>query len=317
MERRMTTPTTTPTPTAFSPGSVTCFFVPSVGASLTDTSSAGCGICISDGVTAAVRPAATVAIRFNGRPIDFPPVRSVIDDLAPEPVEVFLETPIPLGCGFGISAASSLTTAFALARRFSLEKSRWELGEVVLRAEIRHRTGIGDPVTQLMGGVVLRRWRSGPFDAQSISLVENDKATGRKDDKVTEDNPVTLSPCHPVTLSPLYYRVFGPLSTKEVLSNPSLVRRLAEEGKTSVSWLEQNQRAVTLEQLLDRTLDFAQKSGLVTDARVIQAIDEVQRNHGRAMMVMLGQSVLASRPPADATDWRDCRIDPEGTRYIG
>ena len=119
-------------------------------------------------MTASVRPAASIGIRFNGRPIDLPPVRTVIDDLAPEPVEVILETPVPLGCGFGISAASSLTTAFALARRFSLEKSRWELGEIALRAEILQRTGIGDPITQLFGGVVLRRWRAGPFDAQSI-----------------------------------------------------------------------------------------------------------------------------------------------------
>src|SRR5271154_276026 len=132
----MTTPTTIPTPLAFSPGSVTCFFVPNVGTGLEDTSSAGCGICISDGVTAAVRPGASVQVFFNGRPIDFPPVRGVIGQLAPEAVEVFLETPVPLGCGFGISAASSLTTAFALDRRFSLGKSRWQLGEIALRAEI-------------------------------------------------------------------------------------------------------------------------------------------------------------------------------------
>ena len=130
--------TLTPTPLAFSPGSVTCFFVPNMGASPQETSSPGCGICISDGVTAAVRPAVAASICFNGQPIDFPPVRTVVDNLAPEPVEVFLETPVPLGCGFGISAASSLTTAFALARRFSLEKTRWQLGEIALSAEIQH-----------------------------------------------------------------------------------------------------------------------------------------------------------------------------------
>ena len=284
----MITPTTTPTPSAFSPGSVTCFFVPNVGTTVEETSSPGCGICISDGVTAAVRPAASTVIRFNGRPIDFPPVRCVIDEIAPEAVEVFLETPVPLGCGFGISAASSLTTAFALARRFDLEKSRRQLGEIVLRAEILQRTGIGDPITQLTGGVVLRRWRSGPFDAESLSMP-----------------PADLS-----------YRVFGPLSTREVLSNPTLVKRLAEEGRSCVDWLEQNQQTVTMEQLLVRTLNFAQKSGLVTDARVIEAIDAVQRNQGRAMMVMLGQSVLADRLPQDATGWRECRIDPLGTRYL-
>jgi pantoate kinase len=301
----MTTPHSTPTPLAFSPGSVTCFFVPNVGTSLEDTSSAGCGICISDGVTAAVRPAAMVNVFLNGREIDFPPVRTVIAQLAPEPVEVFLETPVPLGCGFGISAASTLTTAFALAKRFSLEKTRWGLGEIALRAEIQHRTGIGDPVSQLFGGVVLRRWRTGHFDAESLDLGDSPRLHGG------------LASSHGgLAIPPLYYRVFGPLSTKSVLSNPDLVRRLAEEGRGCVEWLDQNRQTFTLEQLFDRTLDFAQKSGLVTDARVIHAIDEVQRNGGRAMMVMLGQSVLASRLPADATGWRECRIDTQGTRYI-
>jgi pantoate kinase len=306
----MITPHILPTPSAFSPGSVTCFFVPNVGKSLEDTSSPGCGICISEGVTAAVRPAAMTGVFLNGKAIDFPPVRTVIANLAPEPVEVFLDTPVPLGCGFGISAASSLTTAFALARRFSLEKTRWELGEVALRAEIQHRTGIGDPVTQLFGGIVLRRWRTGPFDAESLTSTDVKTTKG-------EENPgVVLPPSHFRILSPMYYRVFGPLSTKEVLSNPALVRRLAEEGQDGVQWLEENRHTFTLEQLLDRTLDFAQNSGLVTDARVIQAIDEVQRNQGRAMMVMLGQSVLANRLPADAGEWRECRIDTQGTRYI-
>ena len=162
-----------PTPLAFSPGSVTCFFLPNVGTSLADTSSPGCGICISHGVTAAIRPlgmSQTVNVFFNGQTIDFPPVRGVIRELAPEPVEVFLETPVPLGCGFGISAASCLATAFALARNYSLEKSRWQLGEVVLEQEIRHRTGIGDPVTQLHGGAVWRRWQTGPFDASALAV---------------------------------------------------------------------------------------------------------------------------------------------------
>jgi pantoate kinase len=279
------------TPTAFSPGSVTCFFVPNMGTAPEDASSPGCGICISDGVTAALRPATRVLIRFNGEELDLPPVRTVVEELAPEPVEVFLETPVPLGCGFGISAASCLATAFALARRFGQEQSRQELGTIALRAEIRHRTGIGDPITQITGGVVLRRWRTGPFDCQALNLV-------------------------PAASPPLFYRAFGPLSTKAVLSDPPLVRRLADAGMRCLGWLEEHQAGVTLEDILERSLEFAEGVGLVTDPRVCGAIADVQRRQGKATMVMLGQSVLASRLPADAADWRECRIDWQGTRYL-
>jgi len=276
-----------PTPIAFSPGSVTCFFVPHIGASPENTSSPGCGICISHGVTAALRPASRNIVRLNGEELELPPVRSIIEELAPEPVEVFLETPIPLGCGFGVSAASSLTTTFALARRFHLEMTRLEMGHVALKAEIRHRTGIGDPVTQLTGGVVLRRWKTGPFDC--LALVPSSTT--------------------------LFYRVFGPLSTQAVLSDPSLVQRLADEGMRSLDWLEQNQ-AATLAGILEHSLEFARKVGLVTDERVIRAIADVEGRQGKATMVMLGQSVLADRPPWGASGWQECRIDQQGTRYL-
>jgi pantoate kinase len=275
-----------PAPSAFSPGSVTCFFVPSVGASVEETSSPGCGINISMGVTAAVQPGAEVVIRLNGQVMDFPPVRTVVEELAPEPVGVFLETSLPLGCGFGVSAAGSLTTAFALARRYALEASRQQLGMVALRAEIQHRTGIGDVPNQLLGGVVLRRWRTGPFDGQTL----------------------------PMPKVPLYFKVFGSLSTRAILTNPLLVHQLAAEGSNALRWLEEHAEGVTLEQVLARSLKFAQEANLVTDARVIGAIEEVQARGGQATMVMLGQSVLANQPGEG--DWQECTIDFEGTRFL-
>lgn len=275
----------TPTPTAFSPGSITCFFVPSFGSNLVDAASPGCAINLSHGVTAAVVPAPSTAIRLNGQPLDFPPVRAIVERLAPEPVDVVLDTPLPLGCGFGVSAASVLTTAFALARRYDLDVDRAALGELALRTEIAHRTGIGDVVAQLVGGVVWRRWQSGPFDAVRLSL-EGD----------------------------VYYRSFGPLSTRDILTNAPAVRKIADSGRAALAWLEQGE--VTLDRLLARSLQFAQEAGLVSDPRVLAAIAEVQACGGQATMVMLGQSVLATQPGAAPPLWHKCSIDRQGTRYL-
>ena len=154
-----------PTPLAFSPGSVTCFFLPNMGTSLADTSSPGCGICISHGVTAAIRPlgmSQNINVLFNGQAIDFPPVRGVIRELAPEPVEDFWKP----RCLWDAASASVRPVA-------SPRHSPWpaiiawkshagSLGEVVLEQEIRHRTGIGDPVTQLHGGAVRAAGKPAP-----------------------------------------------------------------------------------------------------------------------------------------------------------
>ena len=115
---------------------------------------------------------------------------------------------------------------------------------------------------------------------------------------------------------PLHYRVFGPISTKSVLSNPPLLQKLADEGRRCLAWLEQNQKNVTLDQILAQSLAFARNAGLVTDERVLAAIDAVHNRGGQAAMIMLGQSVLATVPPQDPTGLQECTIDPQGTRFL-
>jgi pantoate kinase len=278
-----------PPPLAISPGSVTGFFLPQFRPSPDETCSLGFALNLDEGVTAAVAPAAAHQVFLNGRPIDLPPVREVLDALAPEPVAVHLETPLPLGCGFGVSAAAALSTAFALDRRFGLSRSRAELGMTAHRAEVKHRTGIGDVAAQLCGGAVYRRCRTGPFDCVRLDTVPQ---------------------------GTLYYRSFGPLDTRAALGSAALARRLAEAGRRAVDWLEGHRAAATLDALLDRSLEFAEETGLLTHPQVQDAIRNVRALGGRATMIMLGQSVLATLPAADGAGWKRCGIDLYGTRCL-
>jgi pantoate kinase len=280
---------TTLSPLAISPGSVTGFFLPRLRPAPEETSSQGFALNLDQGVTAALAAAASHQVFLNGQPIDLPPVREVLDLLASEPAAVHLETPLPLGCGFGVSAASAISTAFALNRRFGLGCTREELGMAAHRAEVRHRTGIGDVAAQLCGGAVYRRCRTGPFDCVRL---------------------VGIAP------AVLYYRSFGPLPTGAILGSATMARRLADAGARAVGWLEEHQAGVTLDALLDRSLEFAEECSLLTHPLVRGAIAEVRGLGGRAAMIMLGQSVLATRPGADASAWTRCGIDPNGTRQL-
>ena len=56
-----------------------------------------------------------------------------------------------------------------------------------------------------------------------------------------------------------FLRVFGPLSTEAVLSDPALVQRLAEEGQRSLDWLEGITPPVA-RRILERSLEFSHKS---------------------------------------------------------
>ena len=276
------------TPSAFSPGSVTCFFSPRVEEVPENTYSRGLAINLSDGVVAALQPAASLQTSLNGRPIDLPPVRHVAAALAPEPVALHFETKLPLGCGLGVSAACALTAAFAIAKRYHLEKSRAELGLVAHIAEVVHRTGFGDVASQLCGGFVYRRCQHGPLDSVPLSIPPER----------------------------LYYRVFGELSTARILNSASQVAAIAREGQKAIAWLQQILEHLTLDNVFTRSLDFARAAGLLTDQRVATAIENVRASGGSATMIMLGHSVLSTLPIAPEASWVACGVDMARTRCL-
>lgn len=275
-------------PLAFSPGSATLMFLPVHGSTPMDTYAKGFAIALTDGVTASVRRAKRIRIHLNNREITLPPVRTVIERLALEPVEAYFETPLPLGCGFGVSAACTLTTAFALAKEFDYEFSREELARIAHEAEVTSGTGIGDVATQLTGGIVYRRGITGPFDCLSL----------------------------PLHIEELFYCVFGPISTKEILANPKFQQTLRLEGSDAMTWLEANHQRMSITDLFQRSLTFAERTELLTDPQVRQIINKVQEGQGSATMIMLGQSVLATQCTDNDIEWQRCGIDTQGTRWV-
>ena len=76
----------TASPIAFSPGSVTGFFLPVFGPTKEETVSRGLSFCLDRGVTASMRLAHSHQVVLNGKPIDIAPVQQILDELAPEPV---------------------------------------------------------------------------------------------------------------------------------------------------------------------------------------------------------------------------------------
>ena len=68
-------------------------------------------------------------------------------------VKVDLTSPLPLGCGFGLSGAASLATAYALNELLHLGKDMETLAMIAHVAEVENRTGLGDVCSQYHGGV--------------------------------------------------------------------------------------------------------------------------------------------------------------------
>ena len=101
---------------AFAPGNLSCVFKIIPHPEPTKMHSLGMGFTVLQKALLLRCPsiAAGATVHFNGSVIHFPTVVSVIQKLTPESVRVDIDSSLPLGCGFGLSGAASLATAYAL-----------------------------------------------------------------------------------------------------------------------------------------------------------------------------------------------------------
>ncbi|MFH1567535.1 MAG: sugar kinase, partial [Gemmatimonadota bacterium] len=238
---------------AFAPGNISGVFEIIYHEDPRQMHSLGMGFTVSDGATVTVEPmlsAPDCAIRFNGQPIDFPTVAAVVERLAPAPVAVDIHTALPLSCGFGLSGASALATAYALDRLYGLGLPRQDLAMVAHVAEVRNLTGLGDVCAQYHGGCLVKLRPGYPLAAERLGV-----------------RPM-----------PIHYRYFSPISTRAVLSDAARRERINAAGARALEDLARFTRAnaVDFEDIIIVCRRFAEDSGLLEDESVRQAIARVE-----------------------------------------
>ncbi len=240
--------------------------------------SLGVGFTLDSGVVATVSPAAETSVLVHGQAWDFPTVRQVVSALAPGPVQVEIAAAMPFGCGFGMSGASALATAYALGRLFALPHSAEALALVAHEAEVDHATGRGDVGGQFNGGFMMKTKIGAPLAVEWLPI------------------PDTTVHC----------RVFGPISTRDVLRDAATMARVNAAGRAALATLRATPD-IGLHGLLRLSRTFAEESGLLASPRVGAAIDEALAAGGEASMVMLGEAVVSSVPISGATAHRVVR----------
>jgi len=255
------------TVTAFCPGHISGYFRRISGDTPAATGSIGAGIVISEGVTATVRAAGRTSVRIiregtaphrheeiTGSPL----LESVIADLG---VSAAVETTcrLPIGAGFGLSAAALLSTITALDRLCSLGLSRHEIALRAHEAEVVHRTGLGDVAACQDGGFAIRK--SPGIDG----LIEREHGWD----------------------GPLFAVSFGPIPTPAVLGTEAKMQQVASAfpSREPRGFLD----------FFSLCREFDRDCGLVTPevSRVLGACD---RAGVPAAMTMLGNGVFACGP---------------------
>lgn len=170
---------------------------------------------------------------------------------------------VPIGAGFGTSGAAALSLALALNEALELNMTRTEAAQMAHVAEVECKTGLGTVIAETFGGVEIRTKPGAPGIGEVIQV------------PVPENTVV-------VCLS------FGPLSTKESLTNPATRERVNRYGGDLVNKLAEKP---DLAGFLELSREFAEHVGLITESvrRVLKATDAA----GFACsMAMFGESVF-------------------------
>ncbi|NCF81919.1 MAG: sugar kinase [Proteobacteria bacterium] len=255
---------------AFAPGNVSGVFKIIPDDDPTRMHSLGMGFTVTDGVTVTVSVSDATSVEFNGTPIEFATVRSVVAKLGSVALRVEIETDLPLSGGFGLSGASSLATAYAGDELLGLGLSENALGMIAHVSEVENLTGLGDVAGQFNGGCLVKLVRGDPLAAVTLPVPEQE----------------------------VYYRYFSPINTKDIIGHPEQRERINAAADTALRKLTvlKDRNESEFAEYISIAKEFSIQSRLLSDDDVKSAIRECEQAGGSASMIMLGNAVCSNVP---------------------
>jgi len=304
---------------AFCPAGISSFFEicdrTSDGALITNPEHVGArggGFVISKGVLTEVSLAEAkekqIRVFINGKlwP-EAETTRTVVETLLKKVPETYHVTVrhrvnVPIGAGFGSSAAGALGTALALSKALDLNLTYNQLGRIAHVAEVICKTGLGTVGPLMLGGCIITTEPSAPGYA-SIDRIP-------------------VSPDHRIVAG-----TYRPVSTKEMLSSQEKRKAINEWGRRT---LEKILADPSLENFMLACKEFAIGTGLVTSrvqklielAEKTGAIGATQNMVGEAVHVLVTADkvegvVQAFKKAISSEKIIIARIDLQGARRIG
>lgn len=172
---------------------------------------------------------------------------------------------IPIGAGFGSSAAGALGTALALSKALGLNLTYNQIGRIAHVAEIKCKTGLGTVGPLMLGGCIITIEPGAP----GIAVIDR----------------IPISTDYMIVAG-----VFGPTLTKDVLSSPEKRQVVNKWGRKT---LENILSEPSLENFLACCRDFAEKTGFMTErVRTLIRLAEKEGAVGVAQN-MVGEAVHA------------------------
>jgi len=252
---------------AFAPGHISGFFEPIYNQDINRTGSRGAGINVTFGsvseVIAENSSTQDLEIFVNNRKSNSPVIRLALRYLLGQsPVKVVVKTKyeLPIGQGFGMSAAGALSATYAFAKISGISSN--DALRASHFAEVQLKTGLGDAIASSFGGIEIR------------------KSAGLPPWGIIEHIPGNMD---------LVLCIIGKkLETKRILEDTNKITKIIDYGKYCTKKLLQKP---SVENLFVLSKTFTEKTNLA-DEKVHSAIKAASK-FGYASMCMLGNSIFA------------------------
>ena len=182
------------------------------------------------------------------------------------------DSKLPIGAGFGTSAAFALGISFTLSKLMGINISFKEAGEIAHLAEISQSSGLGDVISEMFGGCVIR-------------LNEGSPVKG-----IIDKIPIT-KPIYVIT------KTIGLLETKDIIENPIHQKHINQSGSILLNRLINNP---SISNFMKLSRKFANDTQLISKeiAEIINILDEETLG---ASMAMLGNTAFALSYSPDTT----------------
>ena len=254
----------------FVPGHITGFFNIENHEITLKNGSCGAGFLLSQGVKTTISSSDEMVVDVNqGDSTVIDEVLSImeIDDY----FKITQDIQLPIGAGFGTSAASAFSLALALNEFLDLGYSKELCGQIAHMAEVNLGAGLGDVIAQTGHGLVLRTQPGAPGIGEIKSFE------------------------HDVYIA---WKTFGPIETAGIIQNPRHRKAISTAG---VKYLELFEKDSSLENFLSFSNAFARETNLMSEdvRKLVDYFNSMDDILGSSM-AMLGNTAFAFAYSKDA-----------------
>ncbi len=289
----------------FAPSHITGFFQIIDHPNPLKKGSRGAGVVLDKGVITQVKIRdgnEEVEVKINGKsdPKNSSITYKTIDliknqfELRNKKISVKHQSQIPIGAGFGASAACALGTSLGIVKIMNLPLTYNQAAAIAHMAEIEMSSGLGDVIAELCGGMVLRLKEGAPGFGRVDKIIGGDS---------DHDNALFV-----------ISKTLGGIATSEIIGDPSHKRRINDTGESLIRELLKKPDPRTFMKLSRR---FAENTALM-DHDVLEIIRILEDETMGASMAMLGKTAfaLSESPDSSIEDVSVARIRPFGCEFL-